>query len=89
MSQAVADPERLRQFAGQLHRFAEELKQRSTALGSQMNHLEQSWRDEQQRKFSQEFTEQMRQLSRLIKSTEEHVPYLLRKADQIDTYLGQ
>jgi uncharacterized protein YukE len=89
MSQAVADPEQLRQFAGQLHRFAEELKQRSTALGSQMNHLEQSWRDEQQRKFSQEFTEQMRQLSRLIKSTEEHVPYLLRKADQIDTYLGQ
>jgi uncharacterized protein YukE len=89
MSQAVADPEHLRQFAGQLHRFAEELKQRSTALGAQMNHLEQSWRDEQQRKFSQEFTEQMRQLSRLIKSTEEHVPYLLRKADQIDAYLGQ
>lgn len=88
MTQAVVDPEHLRQFAGQLHRFAEELKQRSTALGSQMNQLEQTWRDEQQRKFAQEFTDQMRQLTRLIKSTEEHVPYLMRKAEQIDAYLG-
>ncbi|MGB7344028.1 MAG: WXG100 family type VII secretion target [Pirellulaceae bacterium] len=88
MSQAVVDPEHLRQFAGQLHRFAEELKQRSTALASQMNQLEQTWRDEQQRKFAEEFSDQMRQLSRLIKSTEQHVPYLMRKAEQIDAYLG-
>lgn len=89
MSQAVVDPEQLRQFAAHLHRFAEEMKQRSTALASQMNQLEQTWRDEQQRKFSEEFTAQMRQLTRLIQSTEQHVPYLLRKAEQIDAYLGR
>lgn len=89
MSQAVVDPEQLRQFAAQLHRFAEEMKQRSSGLASQMNQLEQTWRDEQQRKFSEEFTAQMRQLSRLIQSTEQHVPYLLRKAEQIDAYLGR
>ena len=89
MSQAVVDPEQLRQFAAQLHRFAEEMKQRSSALASQMNQLEQTWRDEQQRKFSEEFTAQLRQLSRLIQSTEQHVPYLLRKAEQIDAYLGR
>ncbi|NND96726.1 MAG: WXG100 family type VII secretion target [Pirellulaceae bacterium] len=88
MSQAVVDPEHLRQFASQLHRFAEEMKQRSSALASQMNQLEQTWRDEQQRKFATEFTEQMRQMGRLIKNTEQHVPYLLRKAEQIDAYLG-
>ncbi|QDT12533.1 WXG100 family type VII secretion target [Planctomycetes bacterium K23_9] len=88
MSQAVVDPEHLRQFAGQLHRFSEELKQRSTAIASQMNQLEQTWRDEQQRKFAEEFTDQMRQLARLIKNTEQHVPYLMRKAEQIDAYLG-
>lgn len=88
MNQAVVDPEQLRQFAAHLHRFAEELKQRSTGLATQMNQLEQTWRDEQQRKFSEDFTDQMRQLSRLIKSTEEHVPYLMRKAEQIDAYLG-
>jgi len=88
MNQAVVDPEQLRQFAAHLHRFAEEMKQRSGGLASQMNQLEQTWRDEQQRKFSEEFTAQMRQMSRLIKSTEQHIPYLLRKAEQIDAYLG-
>lgn len=89
MSQAVVDPEQLRQFAAQLQRFAEELKQRTSGLSSQMNQLEQTWRDDQQRKFAEEFTGQMRQLSRLIQSTEQHVPYLLRKAEQIDAYLGR
>ena len=88
MNQAVVDPEHLRQFAGQLHRFAEEMQQRSVGLTAQMNQLEQTWRDEQQRKFATEFSEQMRQMARLIKSTEQHVPYLLRKAEQIDAYLG-
>ncbi len=89
MSQAVVDPEQLRQFAAHLHRFAEEMKQRSTGLASQMNQLEQTWRDEQQRTFSEDFTTQMRQLARLIQATEKHVPYLLRKAEQIDAYLGR
>jgi WXG100 family type VII secretion target len=89
MNQAVVDPEQLRQFAGHLHRFSEEMKQRSSALASQMNQLEQTWRDEQQRKFAEEFTTQMRQMTRLIQSTEQHIPYLLRKAEQIDAYLGR
>ncbi|MFK8112323.1 MAG: WXG100 family type VII secretion target [Rubripirellula sp.] len=89
MNQAVVDPEQLRQFAAHLHRFAEELKQQSTGLSTQMNQLEQTWRDEQQRKFAEEFNGQLRQLTRLIKSTEEHVPYLMRKAEQIDAYLGR
>ena len=89
MSQAVVDPDQLRQFASHLQRFAEELKQRSTGLAAQMNQLEQTWRDEQQRKFAEEFQTEMRQLSRLIKATEEHVPYLMRKAEQIDGYLGR
>ena len=89
MNQAIVDPEQLRQFAAHLHRFSEEMKERSAGLASQMNQLEQTWRDEQQRKFAEEFTSQMRQMTRLIKSTEQHVPYLLRKAEQIDAYLGR
>lgn len=89
MNQAVVNPEELRQFAAHLNRFVNELQQRGTALGTQMNHLEQSWRDEQQHKFAAEFQDQMRQISRLIKATEQHIPYLLRKAEQIDAYLGR
>ena len=89
MSRAVVDPEQLRQFAAHLHRFTEEMKERSTGLASQMNQLEQSWRDEQHRKFADEFTTQMQQMKRLIQTTEQHIPYLLRKAEQIDAYLGR
>ncbi|MGC6441593.1 MAG: WXG100 family type VII secretion target [Rubripirellula sp.] len=89
MNQAIVDPEHLRQFASHLNRFAEEMKQQSTILGSQLNQLEQTWRDEQQRKFASEFAGQMQQLSKLVQATEEHIPYLLRKAEQIDAYLGR
>ncbi len=89
MNQAVVDPEQLRQFATHLKLFAEELRSRSTALATQMNRLEQTWRDEQQRKFSEEFSTQLRGLSKVIQSTEQHIPYLLRKAEQIDAYLGR
>ena len=89
MNQAVVDPDQLRQFAAHLHRFTEEMKERSTGLASQLNQLEQSWRDEQHRKFAEEFTTQMQQLKRLVQTTEQHIPYLLRKAEQIDAYLGR
>ena len=89
MNQAIADPEELRQFAAHLHRFSEEIKNLSSNLSGHMNQLEQTWRDEQQRKFTDEFNAQMQQMRRLIKASEEHVPYLLRKAEQIDAYLGR
>lgn len=89
MNQAVVDPEQLRQFAGHLRLFSEELRSRSTVLAAQMNQLQQTWRDEQQRKFSEQFTAELRGLSRIIQATEQHVPYLLQKADQIDAYLGR
>ena len=88
MNQAIADPEQLRQFAAHLHRFTEEIKNLSSNLSGHMNQLEQTWRDEQQRKFADEFKSQMQQMGRLIKASEEHVPYLPRKAEQIDAYLG-
>ncbi len=87
MNQAIVDPEQLRRFAANLRIFSEELQQRATALSSQMNQLEQTWRDQQQQKFADEFSEQLRQLNRLVASTREHVPYLLKKAEQAEQYL--
>ncbi|HBV65450.1 MAG TPA: hypothetical protein DEF45_20795 [Rhodopirellula sp.] len=89
MNQAIADPEQLRQFAAHLNRFTEEIKNLSNNLSGHMNQLEQTWRDEQQRKFADDFNSQMQQMGRLIKASEQHVPYLLRKAEQIDAYLGR
>ena len=87
MNQAVVDPEQLRRFAANLKVFTEELQQRAASLSSQMNQLEQTWRDQQQRKFASEFEDQMRQMHRLLESAQQHVPYLLRKAEQVEQYL--
>jgi uncharacterized protein YukE len=87
MPQAIVDPEQLRQFAGALRNFTEELQQRSTSLGSQMVNLSQTWRDQQHHKFAAEFEDQMRQLTKFLEGARSHVPYLLRKADEIDAYL--
>lgn len=87
MTQAIVDPEHLRRFAANLKLFTEDLQQRSIALAAQMNQLEQTWRDQQQRKFATEFEDQMRQLAKLIENSKQHVPYLLRKAEQAEQYL--
>ena len=87
MNQAIVDPEQLRRFASNLKVFSEDLQQRATALSAQMHQLEQSWRDQQQRKFAAEFEDQMRQMQRLIEASRQHVPYLLRKAEQVEQYL--
>ncbi|MEM6690739.1 MAG: WXG100 family type VII secretion target [Planctomycetota bacterium] len=89
MSRAVVDSDQLRQFASQLHQFSKQLQEQSAVLAAQLDQLEQTWRDQQQRKFSNEFSEQMQQVQRLIQTTEAHVPYLLRKAEQIDAYLSR
>jgi len=87
MPQAIVDPEHLRQFAGALRAFTDELQQRSSSLGSQMIQLSQTWRDQQHHKFAAEFEDQLRQLARFLEGARSHVPYLLRKADEIDAYL--
>ena len=87
MAQAVVDPDHLRQFAANLRAFTEDVSMRSAAISGQMNDLSQSWRDQQHHKFAAEFTEQLRQLAKLAEAAQQHVPYLMRKADQIDAYL--
>jgi uncharacterized protein YukE len=87
MNQAIVDPEQLRRFAANLKIFSEDLQQRSAALSAQMNQLEQTWRDQQQRKFAAEFEVQLRQMAKLVEASKQHVPYLMRKAEQAEQYL--
>lgn len=88
MNQAIVDPEQLRRFAANLKVFSEDLQQRATALGAQMNQLEQTWRDQQQRKFAAEFEDNLRQIAKLVEASRQHVPYLMRKAEQAEQYLN-
>jgi uncharacterized protein YukE len=86
MAQAIVDPEQLRGFAMQLKRFTGQLSEASTKLSQQMQQLASSWRDQEHASFAAEFEQELKQLRRLIDSSEKHVPYLLRKAELIEEY---
>ena len=89
MAQAIVDPNELRRFAQTLKQFNAELAERTTALAGQLNALSTSWRDQENKKFTEEFEQHMKVVSRFIEANNQHIPYLLRKAEHIEEYLQQ
>jgi uncharacterized protein YukE len=89
MAQAVVDPEELRQFAQSLKKFNNNLRERATALANQLTALNATWRDQEHKKFVEQFETNMKVLMRFTESADQYVPYLLRKAEHIDEYLSK
>jgi uncharacterized protein YukE len=89
MPQAIVDPEELRLFAQNLKKFSAETQNRITLLSGQLIALSKTWRDQEQKKFSDEFEQQVKVVLRLIEVIEQHIPYLIRKAEIIEEYLHQ
>lgn len=89
MSKAVVDPAELRRFAQDLKRFNQNLRDQLGALQARMNDLSQTWRDQEQKKFSEEFEQTTRVLTRFTEVSDKHVPFLVRKAEKIEEYLQQ
>ena len=87
MPQAVVDPEELRQFALSLKKFNNQLRDRASSLGNQLAALSATWRDQEHKKFAEQFDENMKVLLRFTEAADQYVPYLLRKAEHIDEYL--
>ncbi|MDG2022020.1 MAG: WXG100 family type VII secretion target [Phycisphaerales bacterium] len=89
MAKAVADPAELRRFAQELKRFNAELQSNMQSVQARMGTLSQSWRDQEQAKFEEEFDATIKTLHRFIKASDVHIPFLLRKAQRIEEYLQQ
>lgn len=89
MSQAIVDPEQLRRFAHNLKRFNAELQSQLQTISGQLKNLGQSWRDKENQKFVEQFEQTMLSLAKFVEATDEHVPFLLRKADRVEEYLRQ
>jgi WXG100 family type VII secretion target len=89
MSQAIVDPAELRRFAQNLKKFNQELEERLTSLRAQLHALGSSWRDQEHKKFTEDFEEHMKVIGRYMEVTNEHAPFLLRKAERIEEYLQQ
>jgi len=89
MAKAHVDPAELRRFARDLTRFRDELQTLLSGLHGRMRSLEKTWRDQEQRKFAEEFEQTVKAVSRFIESTERHVAFLQKRAGHIEEYLQQ
>lgn len=89
MSQAIVDPQELRRFARALKVFNGDLQNRMQVLHGQLGGLSQSWRDQENLKFVAEFEQTMIAISRFVEASNEHIPFLLRKAERVEEYLSQ
>ena len=89
MPQAIADPAELRRFATMLKRFNADLQAGMSAIHGQLTGLGDTWRDQEHQKFREEFEQTMQVLARYIRAADEHVPFLMRKAERIEEYLQQ
>jgi len=89
MSKAIVDPVELRRFAADLKRFNEGLLSQLAVLHGRMVGLGQSWRDQEHTKFAEEFENTMRVLSRFTEASNQHIPFLIRKAERVEEYLQQ
>ena len=89
MPQAIVDPEELRRFALSLRKFSGDVQERVSSLNGQSVALGRTWRDQEQKKFAEEFEQQMQVLARFIELIDRHIPYLVRKAEIIEEYLQQ
>jgi uncharacterized protein YukE len=76
-------------FAQNLKKFNTELEERLTSLRAQLHGLGATWRDQEHKKFVEDFEEHMKVIGRYVEVTNEHAPFLLRKADRIEEYLQQ
>jgi uncharacterized protein YukE len=89
MAQAIMDPEEVRRFAKELKRFNDDVQVRASALQSRFHALSSTWQDQEHEKFAEEFIATMKVLRKFTEVSETQTPYLLRKAQRIEEYLGQ
>ncbi len=89
MAQAIVDPGELRRFATGLKRFSADLQHGMTVMHGQLLSLGDTWRDQEHMKFVEEFEQTMKSIDRFLQATEQHIPFLMRKAERIEDYLQQ
>ncbi len=89
MAQAIMDPEEVRRFAKELKRFNDDIQTKAGALQARFAALSATWQDQEHEKFAEEFIMTMKVIKKFTEVSEKHTPFLLRKAQRIEEYLGQ
>ena len=89
MGKANVDPAELRRFAQDLNRFNQDLEGLMSGLHSRLRSLESTWRDQEQRKFTEAFEQTVKVLRGFLEKSTEHVQFLGKKATVVEEYLRQ
>lgn len=89
MAQAIMNPEEVRRFAAELKRFNTDMQQRAASLQARFSALGETWQDAEHEKFAAEFLTTMKAIRKFMEMSEQHTPFLLRKAQRIEDYLNQ
>jgi len=83
------DPEEVRRFAEELRRFNADLQDRLSSLQARFAALGDTWQDQEALKFADEFKQTLKSVRRFVELSNQHAPYLLKKAQRIEEYLNQ
>lgn len=86
MPQVIVNSDELRRFAHHLKQFNEQLKQNISKLNGEFSRLGDTWRDQEHQKFAQEYQQTMRVIERFLQAADQHIPFLLKKADIADKF---
>jgi len=89
MSKASVDPAELRRFAADLNRFNNDLQALVSGLHGRLRSLESTWKDQEQRKFSEAFEATVKALGNFLEASHEHAKSLNKKAQHVEEYLKQ
>jgi WXG100 family type VII secretion target len=89
MSKANVDPAELRRFAADLKRFNDELQGLVGTLNNKLRLLEGTWRDQEQRKFTEAFDQTVKSIGAFLENSHTHVQFLSKKAGAVEEYLKQ
>jgi len=87
MSQAIVDPQELRRFASDLKAFNSGLRDNMTRMHAQLRRLGESWRDQEHKRFAQEFEQAVKLLNHFMGESDKYIQFLQRKAEPIEEYL--
>ena len=83
------DPEQVRRFADELKRFNTDLQDKLSSLQARFAALGDTWQDQEHAKFTKEFKQTVKALKKFVEISNQHTPYLMRKAQRIEEYLNQ
>jgi uncharacterized protein YukE len=89
MAQAIGSPEDLEKFAHDLKQFNGQLAESMKRLQGQFARVGDTWRDQEHARYAQEFEQTMRILQQFSRSSEQQIPFLLKKAQRLREYLNQ